>query len=118
MSENAAIGTEIGRVTATDIDSHPYNSTVYIIISEKDNSLPFSINENSGIISVTSQLDYEFISYYHFHIAVKIFNLTGSNVSVDIFVESVNEFEPKFLRKVETFKVSSKAFKGLFTIYF
>ncbi len=71
ISEDAAIGLSVDDVTATDVDGdvHPHGNRFYSIISGDTNN-QFSINPDTGRVTVATNLDRETDSVYHLTIQV------------------------------------------------
>ncbi|XP_066506576.1 protocadherin alpha-2-like [Hoplias malabaricus] len=61
MMENAAPGARVLSLSATDLDEGPNGEIVYALVrqSSAKNSELFSINPQSGVITVKGELDYE-----------------------------------------------------------
>ena len=90
INENSAIGTEVFTVTAMDADLGS-NAVVSYSIS----SSPFTINENTGIVTVDASLDYEATTEYLVTITASDGTLS-SNQSVTIYVIDINDNAPVF----------------------
>ena len=90
IDENSAIGTEVFTVTATDADLGS-NAVVSYSIS----SSPFTINENTGSVTVNALLDYEDRTEYSVTITASDGTLSSSR-SVIIRVIDINDNAPVF----------------------
>ena len=90
INENSAIGTEVFTVTAMDADLG-----LNAIVSYSISSSPFTINENTGIVTVDASLDYEDTTEYLVTITASDGTLS-SNQSVTIRVIDVNDNAPEF----------------------
>eukprot|EP00061_Rhincodon_typus_P017550 g46287.t1 len=92
VSENAAIGYTVTRVTTSDEDTGVNAISQYSI---RDVSLPFSINAKTGDITVSRPLNREDVERY----TVKVYaHDSGWTVNTDItvFVTDVNDNAPRF----------------------
>ena len=90
IDENSPIGTEVFIATATDAD---LGSNA--IVSYSISSSPFTINENTGSVTVSASLDYEDVTEYSVTITASDGTLS-SNESVTIQVNDVNDNPPIF----------------------
>ena len=100
IDENSAIGTEVFTVTATDADLGS-NAVVSYSIS----SSPFTINENTGSVTVNALLDYEDTTEYLVTITASDGTLSSSQ-SVTIRVIDVNDNAPVFSMSSYTAQVA------------
>ncbi|CAI9734033.1 protocadherin Fat 4-like [Octopus vulgaris] len=101
VSEGVKIGTKVGSVNATDPDGAlGSNQTLWYILIDKD--VPFQINNKSGIIVTTAELDTESMSTYQFE--VEVFDSdpapTTATTTVTVVVEDVNDNPPILSSKV------------------
>ncbi|KAL9962398.1 hypothetical protein ACROYT_G031498 [Oculina patagonica] len=112
VSEDAARGTTVRRVTATDLDFLVLNQEITYTSTGAD--AKFYINRATGDIIVDSSLDREFKSHY-------ILYVTASNIGqnamegeclVNITVTDVIDEKPFFESDVLTFHVSENASIG------
>ena len=85
VSENAAIGTVVGTVTATDAEG----SAVTYAITAGDDDGVLAIDETSGAISVAAALDYETTASYSLTVAATDAAGGTATVSVTITVTDV-----------------------------
>ena len=97
--ESKKIGSIIGKVTANDLDSGENARLTYTIDDEnqKDTKI-FAIDENSGSISLLSELDNEQKKYYSFKVNVFDHGIPRKSDSawVEIRVLDVNDNQPIF----------------------
>ena len=101
VDENSPIGTEVFIATATDADLGS-NAIVSYSISP---SSPFTINGNTGSVTVASSLDYEdTIKKYTVMITASDGTLSSTE-SVTIFVIDVNDNPPIFSKSSYTAQV-------------
>ncbi|KAK3610536.1 hypothetical protein CHS0354_008971, partial [Potamilus streckersoni] len=96
IMENSAIGTSVADVTATDPDSStsPFGKLKYSILSGDANN-QFSINPDTGDVSVRSSLDRETISSYS--IVVQAIEEAGTNsatTTLSVTITDVNDNTP------------------------
>ncbi|GAA6072945.1 protocadherin Fat 4, partial [Tachysurus ichikawai] len=98
--ENATVGANVIVVNATDKDIGPNGVVTYHIAKQEPSSSPaaFSIDTESGIISVAVQLDYSKTKKYTLEVEGRDGGtpaLSGTAVVV-VSVEDVNDKPPKF----------------------
>ena len=81
-------------VACIDVDTGTTLDVTYMITDT--NAGPFSLNPNTGALSVTADLDFETETFYSFSITCISTSDTNLNDSatIEITIESVNEFEP------------------------
>ena len=96
VEENQPANTTVGVVSATDLDSEPFNVVSYKLDPNPDASEFFHLDPNSGRISTKKVLDRE--SRPEFRLKVVTFNPQYSDmtneVNVTIFVTDVNDNRP------------------------
>uniref|UniRef100_A0A671UUC1 Protocadherin Fat 4 n=1 Tax=Sparus aurata TaxID=8175 RepID=A0A671UUC1_SPAAU len=94
VAENAPVGYTVTRVTTTDEDAGSNAISRYSIT---DTSLPFSINPNSGDITVSRPLNREDTDHYIVKVSA---HDSGWTVSTDvtIFITDINDNAPRFSR--------------------
>ena len=66
LLEDTSVGTEFLAVGTTDVDIDENAAVTYFIVDDFNGT--FTINNQTGVISVTESLDYEFIQYYELNI--------------------------------------------------
>lgn len=111
--ENEPFGTQVLTVTAQDPDTVQGNPITYSLESTGDvDQLPFSIDSQSGQISVLRPLDRELISEYTFRVFAT--NTPGQLASTTVTVEvlDVNDVTPTFPSSLFQFQVSESAATG------
>lgn len=95
LPETTPIGSTILTVMATDSDDGT-NGEIRYSISQSD--LPFVVQSVTGNLLISSTLDFETTSQYHFSVIAedqaKIGTRMRVEVNVTIVVENVNEFSP------------------------
>lgn len=95
--EDASFGTPVLRVTAQDPDTVQGNPITYLLEEIGDSEqLPFSIDSQSGQISVLRPLDRELINVYGFSVFAT--NTPGQRASATVTIEvlDVNDVTPTF----------------------
>ena len=94
--ENQPVGTEIGTVYATDVDTAPNNEIRYAIDPVFGNADTFRIDPYTGVIRTTKVLDREFMSLYPLVVTASNPGLDGlsSTASVSVHVADVNDNAP------------------------
>jgi protocadherin Fat 4 len=99
VAENASIGASVLRISATDIDDG-LNGRVRYIIASGDRNRDFTISEDTGVIRVAKNLNYERKNQYS--LTVQAEDCGGSDVRYDsamltISVADINDNPPTFL---------------------
>lgn len=97
IPESAAIGTEVARVTATSLDTGINAKIEYSIVGGNEHG-KFSIDKESGVVSIVLPLDYE--RTHDFLLTVQATDLgippLSSQASVNITVIDSNDNAPVF----------------------
>ncbi|XP_044732152.1 cadherin-related tumor suppressor [Chrysoperla carnea] len=103
IAENASIGASVLQVSATDIDEG-LNGRVRFSISSGDTNRDFSIAEDSGVVRVAKNLNYERKSRYLLTVRAEdcAGDISGGEVRSDvaelsISVSDINDNPPTFL---------------------
>ncbi|KAG5892988.1 hypothetical protein JTB14_031839 [Gonioctena quinquepunctata] len=103
VSENASIGASVLQVSATDIDDG-LNGRVRYSISSGDTNRDFSIAEDTGVVRVAKNLNYERKSRYELTVRAEdcAGDISGAAVRADtakisISVSDINDNPPTFL---------------------
>lgn len=112
--ENSLPGEYVLTVTATDPDLESAGIVQYLIPTE-DQTLPFTIDQNTGVITTKGNIDYEETSMYLFTVKAtdKLNSPKSSSVSVTISVQGENEFGPSFpSNESYVFYIPSTATRG------
>uniref|UniRef100_A0A0R3RQB4 Cadherin n=1 Tax=Elaeophora elaphi TaxID=1147741 RepID=A0A0R3RQB4_9BILA len=127
ISASSPVGTTIAHLSAVDVDSEPNALIVYQLLSDSAKELPFAINATFGTLYVSSELHYETVNEYLFHLLASnprteensgliredSRNKTYSNVlQVEIFVKPDDKSELYFPETERNFEISASAFKG------
>ncbi|XP_068596746.1 protocadherin Fat 4 [Brachionichthys hirsutus] len=94
VAENAPVGYTVTRVTTTDEDAGSNAVSRYSIA---DTSLPFSINPNTGDITISRPLNREDTDHYIVKVSA---HDSGWTVSTDVtmFITDINDNAPRFNR--------------------
>lgn len=106
VPENAALGSTVHTVIATDADK---NSVLRYDIFSGNDLAKFAINKYSGKITLISALDYETLTNYTLEIIVTD-GVNDSTCLIDVFVTDVNDNAPRL--KDSTITVSENALVG------
>ena len=93
VRENAAVGMPVLTVTATDDDQ---NSNITYSLKSSQNFSQFTIDHQTGVISVHQPLDYETDKVYSFNVLAYDQNHTASCMVI-IEIEDINDNRPLFI---------------------
>ncbi|XP_065908820.1 protocadherin Fat 4-like [Dysidea avara] len=106
--ESAQVGDEVLAVRAVDADFGGNDSLVYTITTD-DDSVPFTSDTASGIITVNGSLDRELIPSYTFSVTASdpVGNFDSANVTVTI--EDTNDNVPTFMQVTYFFSIREDA---------
>lgn len=108
VSENSTVGDIIGQLTADDIDVGANARIEYRLIGFGHIDPPFSIDPNTGIMTVNGPIDYESLRLFQFQIEA-VDNgrpLLSSIATVTVDVVDVNDIAPAFSKLTYTFSVT------------
>jgi len=90
--EDAPVGTVVGRVAAVDNDlSSSFSTVLYYIQGAR---LPFSIDRQTGELTIARQLDREEQSRYEFTVVATDTSHVDTSASVTVYVQDVNDNAP------------------------
>ena len=89
VREEQAAGIQVGAVSATDAD--PYSYLTYSLAETDPPNAPFEVNEASGLITTTDQLDYEAVAIYDLTVVVR--DLCGFEARTNVKVSVKNAIE-------------------------
>ncbi|XP_053297977.1 protocadherin-16 [Pleuronectes platessa] len=109
VSEDAAEGTHILEVTATDADDELNGKVLYFLSRETHGA--FAVDENTGRITTAAPLDREKLASYSFQVfAVDLSPAAPRNTSaqVTVTVLDVNDNTPFFIQDPLVIEVSSR----------
>ncbi len=95
LSENAALGTSVIKIAATDVDEGANGQITYYINHLSDNTKElFKIDENYGEISVIGQLDHEKSSSYEMEVQAEDGGGQTGHCKVVIEIDDINDNAP------------------------
>ncbi|KAF9823771.1 hypothetical protein SFRURICE_000014, partial [Spodoptera frugiperda] len=113
ISEDAPIGTEVAAVRATDLDSGVNSELKYWI--QKGALDSFAIHNDTGVVTVSSKLDYDKRNTYRIQIVATdlgIPSLTGTT-ELTVHVINVNDKKPYFTPPIQRAEVSADVELGV-----
>lgn len=96
VTENCPSGAIVGHIRAVDIDEGLNGKVAYSRVSNRD---PFTINPDTGAITVSGLVDYEYIKEYTIIATASDGSVDGSqtsSVQCRIIVEDLNDNAPVF----------------------
>ncbi|CAH2301204.1 protocadherin-23 [Pelobates cultripes] len=101
ISEAASPGTGILKVNAQDMDEEGPNASITYSLKVGPDSLFFSIDPHTGVLSTTRVLDYEKESVLHVVVVATDHGSPplSSSSQVTILVEDINDNEPVFFQQ-------------------
>ncbi|XP_072134760.1 cadherin EGF LAG seven-pass G-type receptor 2 isoform X3 [Mobula birostris] len=111
--ENVPIGYSVLHVQAIDADSGNNSRLEYKLINTSPD-FPFSINNNTGWIVVSSELDREMTDFYRFGVEARDQGspAMSSSASISITVLDVNDNNPEFTQKLYQIRLNEDAAVG------
>ncbi|KAH3833363.1 protocadherin beta-15-like [Dreissena polymorpha] len=107
VSEDAKVGWIVGNISASDPDNGP-NGTVLLKFPEDPNVREYFKFNESGIITISKQLDREKVAFHEFYVYAMDMGGRTSSARVTIFVTDVNDNAPEIVYPNEydnTFRV-------------
>ena len=112
VSENVPPGTPVLLVQASDPDTVQGNPITYSLQQSSGTVLPFSVDSQTGNITVTGPLDREIVPRYVFVVLAS--NTPGVSVSATVVVEirDVNDVRPQFDSASQTFQLPESLAPG------
>uniref|UniRef100_A0A8B9S3C2 Cadherin EGF LAG seven-pass G-type receptor 1 n=1 Tax=Apteryx owenii TaxID=8824 RepID=A0A8B9S3C2_APTOW len=122
--ENVPLGYSVLHVQAVDADSGENARLEYKLIEmtpptgsapvASDSGFPFQINNSTGWITVSAELDRETVENYHFGVEARDHGVPvmTSSASVSITVLDVNDNNPAFTEKVYHLRLNEDAAVG------
>ncbi|KAL8221042.1 UNVERIFIED_CONTAM: Cadherin EGF LAG seven-pass G-type receptor 1 [Gekko kuhli] len=122
--ENVPLGYSVLHVQAVDADSGDNARLEYKLIElshpsspgppSGDTGFPFQINNSTGWITVSAELDRETVENYHFGVEARDHGVPvmSSSASVSITVLDVNDNNPMFTEKVYQLRLNEDAAVG------
>uniref|UniRef100_A0A8C3B025 Cadherin EGF LAG seven-pass G-type receptor 1 n=1 Tax=Cyclopterus lumpus TaxID=8103 RepID=A0A8C3B025_CYCLU len=111
--ENVAIGYSVIHIQAIDGDSGE-NALLEYRLTDTVPGFPFTINNSTGWITVSEELDRETTDFYTFGVEARDHGIPvmSSSASVSITVLDVNDNVPTFTEKVYSLKINEDAVVG------
>ena len=96
VDEDSATGVAIVTVACTDADSDALNIQMQYTITAGDPSSQFSLDINTGVLTVGSALDYETSTIHHVTVQVNDLGTPSlsSTTQVSVLINPVNEHDP------------------------
>ena len=97
VDENTQSGFGLVQYSATDEDSTP-NAIVEFSVTWSGGFLPFDIDSNEGLLSVTGTIDYETTQMYDITVTARNPGTTlSSSINTRITVNNLNDNRPQFI---------------------
>ncbi|XP_057179691.1 cadherin EGF LAG seven-pass G-type receptor 1 isoform X2 [Triplophysa rosa] len=111
--ENVPIGYSVIHIQAIDSDSGE-NARLDYSLTDTTPGFPFTINNSTGWITVSAELDRETTEFYTFGVEARDNGVPvmSSSASVSITVLDVNDNIPTFTEKVYSLKINEDAVVG------
>lgn len=111
--ENVAIGYSVIHIQAIDADSGE-NARLEYRLTDITPGFPFTINNSTGWITVSEELDRETTEFYTFGVEARDHGIPvmSSSASVSITVLDVNDNVPTFTEKIYSLKINEDAVVG------
>uniref|UniRef100_A0A3B5B7U1 Cadherin EGF LAG seven-pass G-type receptor 1 n=1 Tax=Stegastes partitus TaxID=144197 RepID=A0A3B5B7U1_9TELE len=111
--ENVAIGYSVIHIQAIDGDSGE-NARLEYRLTDTTPGFPFTINNSTGWITVSEELDRETTDFYTFGVEARDHGIPvmSSSASVSITVLDVNDNVPTFTEKTYSLKINEDAVVG------
>ncbi|XP_059402797.1 cadherin EGF LAG seven-pass G-type receptor 1-like [Carassius carassius] len=111
--ENVPVGYSVLHIQAIDADSGD-NAHLEYKLTETSDSFPFTINNNTGWITVSAELDRETTELYNFGVEARDRGVPtmSSSASVSVTILDVNDNVPTFTQHLYNLKVNEDAVVG------
>uniref|UniRef100_A0A8C1X2X0 Cadherin EGF LAG seven-pass G-type receptor 1b n=1 Tax=Cyprinus carpio TaxID=7962 RepID=A0A8C1X2X0_CYPCA len=111
--ENVPVGYSVLHIQAIDADSG-YNAHLEYMLTDTSPSFPFIINNNTGWITVSAELDRETTEFYNFGVEARDHGVPtmSSSASVSVTILDVNDNVPTFTKHLYNLKVNEDAVVG------
>uniref|UniRef100_A0A7N6BVK9 Cadherin EGF LAG seven-pass G-type receptor 1a n=1 Tax=Anabas testudineus TaxID=64144 RepID=A0A7N6BVK9_ANATE len=111
--ENVAIGYSVIHIQAIDGDSGE-NARLDYRLTDTTPGFPFTINNSTGWVTVSEELDRETTEFYTFGVEARDHGIPvmSSSASVSITVLDVNDNVPTFTEKTYSLKINEDAVVG------
>uniref|UniRef100_A0A672NJX6 Cadherin EGF LAG seven-pass G-type receptor 1-like n=1 Tax=Sinocyclocheilus grahami TaxID=75366 RepID=A0A672NJX6_SINGR len=111
--ENVPVGYSVLHIQAIDADSGD-NAHLEYKLTDTSPSFPFIINNNTGWIMVSAELDRETTEFYNFGVEARDHGVPtmSSSASVSVTILDVNDNVPTFTQHLYNLKVNEDAVVG------
>ncbi|XP_063783179.1 cadherin EGF LAG seven-pass G-type receptor 1 isoform X1 [Pseudophryne corroboree] len=111
--ENVPVGYSVVHIQANDADSGD-NARIQYSLTDVPPNFPFVINNNTGWITVSKELDREAVEFYTFGVEARDNGepVMTSSASVTITIMDVNDNNPTFTEKVYQLRINEDAAVG------
>ncbi len=111
--ENVPVGYSVLHIQAIDADSGD-NAHLEYKLTDTSPSFPFIINNNTGWITVSAELDRETTEFYNFGVEARDRGVPtmSSSASVSVTILDVNDNVPTFTQHMYNLKVNEDAVVG------
>ena len=92
LKEDAKVGTSIVQLQSTSSDEGVIAYSLY----DNTNDLPFTVNQSTGLITLSEEVDYEIQQFYNFTVISYIQSDTSlySHATVLVSLENINDNLP------------------------
>ncbi|XP_076056754.1 dachsous cadherin-related 1 [Oratosquilla oratoria] len=112
IPENSPVGTSVFTAHANDADKGKFGKLSYSISSGEDKDM-FNVDPKTGVVTAEVVFDYESRKVYFFTLRAVDEGGKSATVSVQVNVESVDEFAPVFSQRNYIFTIPSGAEPGV-----
>lgn len=111
--ENVPLGYSVIHIQAVDADSGD-NSRLQYWLTETTPNFPFAINNSTGWIVVSAELDRESVDFYNFGVEARDHGtpMMSSSASISMTVLDVNDNNPEFTQKAYYMRLNEDAAVG------
>ncbi|XP_073687546.1 cadherin EGF LAG seven-pass G-type receptor 1-like [Garra rufa] len=111
--ENVPVGYSVLHIQAIDADSGD-NAHLEYKLTDTSSTFPFTINNNTGWITVSAELDRETTEFYNFGVEARDRGVPtmSSSASVSVTILDVNDNVPTFTQHLYNLKVNEDAVVG------
>ncbi|XP_034022451.1 cadherin EGF LAG seven-pass G-type receptor 2 isoform X2 [Thalassophryne amazonica] len=111
--ENVPLGYSIIHIQAVDADSGD-NSRLEYRLTETTPNFPFAINNSTGWIIVSAELDRESVDFYNFGVEARDhgYPIMSSSASISMTILDVNDNNPEFTQKAYYMRLNEDAAVG------
>ena len=110
VDENTLLDMSVYQAVAVDADSGVHAKIHFALVGDAEAQGKFRIDDETGILTVKGDLDYETKTMYAVTImALNPDSTRKSTMSLTVHVEGVNEFVPQFVKDTYYFSISESA---------